>query len=133
MLLYYVYLHKGSTIFITYVVLHTDLLFYPRFFSQIPKYTVFIVQAYQTSPYVVPRGSIFLSKLCSSFAGSSDGEMNVQSACTLNTRYFNSELNFQGTDIISGEKEKILNFFLIFLILFQNNSGTDILNRQRLL
>jgi hypothetical protein len=36
---------------------------------------------------VVPRGGIFLSKWRSSFAGSSDGKMNVQSACSLNTRY----------------------------------------------
>jgi hypothetical protein len=48
---------------------------------------VFIVQAYQTSQYVVPRGGIFLCKWRSSFAGSSDGKMNVQSACALNTRY----------------------------------------------
>jgi hypothetical protein len=34
-------------------------------------YTVFIVQAYQTSQYVVPRGGIFLGKWHSSFAGSS--------------------------------------------------------------
>jgi hypothetical protein len=33
-------------------------------------YTVFIVQAYETSQYVVPRGGIFLGKWCSSFAGS---------------------------------------------------------------
>jgi hypothetical protein len=50
---------------------------------------VFNVQAYQTSQYVVPRGGIFLGKWRSSFAGSSDGKMNVQSACALNTRYFN--------------------------------------------
>jgi hypothetical protein len=47
-------------------------------------YTVFIVQAYQTSQYVMPRGGIFLGKWRSSFAGSSDGKMNVQSACALN-------------------------------------------------
>jgi hypothetical protein len=35
----------------------------------------------------VSRGGIFLGKWCSSFAGSSDGKMNVQSACALNTRY----------------------------------------------
>jgi hypothetical protein len=50
-------------------------------------YTVFIVQAYQTSQYVVPRGGIFLGKWRSSFAGSSEGKMNVQSACDLNTKY----------------------------------------------
>jgi hypothetical protein len=44
-------------------------------------------QAYQTSQYVVTRGGIFLGKWRSSFAGSSDGKMNVQSACALNTRY----------------------------------------------
>jgi hypothetical protein len=31
---------------------------------------MFIVQAYQTSQYVVPRGGIFLGKWRSSFAGS---------------------------------------------------------------
>jgi hypothetical protein len=50
-------------------------------------YTVFIVQAYQTSQYMVPRGGIFLGKWRSSFAGSSDGKMNIQSACALNTLY----------------------------------------------
>jgi hypothetical protein len=50
-------------------------------------YTVFIMQAYQTSQYVVPCGGIFLGKGRSSFAGSSDGKINVQSACALNTRY----------------------------------------------
>jgi hypothetical protein len=49
-------------------------------------YTVFIVQAYKTFLYVVPRGGIFLGKWGSSFAGSSVGKMNVQSACALNTR-----------------------------------------------
>jgi hypothetical protein len=48
---------------------------------------VFIPQAYQTSHYVVPRGGIFLGKWRSSFAGNSDGKMDVQSACALNTRY----------------------------------------------
>jgi hypothetical protein len=38
---------------------------------------VFIVQAYQTSQYAVPRGGIFLGKWRSSFAGGSDGKMNV--------------------------------------------------------
>jgi hypothetical protein len=46
---------------------------------------MFIVQAYQTSQYVVPRCGIFLDKWRSSFAGNSDGKMNVQSACALNT------------------------------------------------
>jgi hypothetical protein len=47
---------------------------------------VFIVQAYQTSQYVVPRGGIFLGKWRSSFAGTSDCEMNIQSPCAPNTR-----------------------------------------------
>jgi hypothetical protein len=50
-------------------------------------YTVFIVQAYQTSQYVVPCGDIFLGKWRSSFAGISDGKMNVQSVFALNIRY----------------------------------------------
>jgi hypothetical protein len=50
-------------------------------------YTVFIVQAYQIFQHVVPRCGIFLGKWRSSYAGSSDGKMNVQSACALNTRY----------------------------------------------
>jgi hypothetical protein len=40
--------------------------------------TVFIVQIYQTSQYVVPHGGIFLGKWHTSFAGSSDGKMNVK-------------------------------------------------------
>jgi hypothetical protein len=36
------------------------------------------VQAYQTSQYVVPRGGILLGKWRSSFAGTSDGKMNLQ-------------------------------------------------------
>jgi hypothetical protein len=54
---------------------------------------VFIVQAYQASQYVVPRGGIFLGKWRSSFAGNSDGKMNVKSACVLNIRY-NSILKY---------------------------------------
>jgi hypothetical protein len=50
-------------------------------------YTVFIVQVYQTSQYVVSRCGIFLGKWRSSFAGSSGGKMFVQSVCVLNTRY----------------------------------------------
>jgi hypothetical protein len=48
---------------------------------------MFIAQAYETSHCVVPRGGIFRGKRRSSFAGNSDGEINVQSACALNTRY----------------------------------------------
>jgi hypothetical protein len=49
-------------------------------------YTMFIVQAYQTSQYVLQRSGIFLGKWRSSFSGSFDGKMNVQSASALNTR-----------------------------------------------
>jgi hypothetical protein len=78
-----------------------------EFFSSI--YKLFIVQAYQTSQYMVPRGGIFLVQyttcsLCrltrllstwcragaffsASGAALSDGKMNVQSVCALNTRY----------------------------------------------
>jgi hypothetical protein len=42
-------------------------------------------QACQTSKYVVPRSGIFLSKWRSTFTGSSDSKMNVQSAHTMNT------------------------------------------------
>jgi hypothetical protein len=49
---------------------------------------VFIVEAYQTSQYVVPRGGIFVIKRRSFFAGNSEGKVNAQSACALNTRYF---------------------------------------------
>jgi hypothetical protein len=48
---------------------------------------LFIVQVDQTSQYAVPRGRIFLGKWRSSFAGSFDGKMNVQSAFALNTQY----------------------------------------------
>jgi hypothetical protein len=56
-------------------------------------YTVFIVQAYQTSQYAVTRGGIFLGKWRSSFAGTSHGKINVQSACALNTRYIGIKLS----------------------------------------
>jgi hypothetical protein len=48
---------------------------------------VFIVQAYQTSQYVVLRGGTFLGKWRSSLVGNSNGKMNVKSACALNSRY----------------------------------------------
>jgi hypothetical protein len=50
-------------------------------------YAVFIVQVYQTSQYVMPRGGIFLGRRRSTFAGNSDDKMNVQSAYTLNILY----------------------------------------------
>jgi hypothetical protein len=37
-------------------------------------------QAYQTSQYMTSRGGIFLGKWRISFAGSSDGKINVQAA-----------------------------------------------------
>jgi hypothetical protein len=43
--------------------------------------------AYQTSQYVVLHSGIFLGKWRSSFAGSSNSKINVQSACALNTQY----------------------------------------------
>jgi hypothetical protein len=36
---------------------------------------------------VVPRGVIFVDKWRNTFAGNSDGNMNVQSACALNFAY----------------------------------------------
>jgi hypothetical protein len=39
-----------------------------------------LLQAYQTSQYVVPCSGVFLSKWRSTFTGNSDGKMNVQSA-----------------------------------------------------
>jgi hypothetical protein len=47
---------------------------------------MFLLQAYQTSQYVVPRDGIFLGKWRSFFVRISDGKLNVQSACSLNTR-----------------------------------------------
>jgi hypothetical protein len=44
-------------------------------------------QAYQNFQYMAPTGGIFRGKWHSSFAGSSDGKMNVQSTCALNNRY----------------------------------------------
>jgi hypothetical protein len=44
-------------------------------------------QAYDTSQYVMPRGGIFLDMWRSTFEGSSNGKMNVQSACAQNTLY----------------------------------------------
>jgi hypothetical protein len=44
-------------------------------------------QAYRTSQHVMPIDGIFLGKWCSIFAGSSDGKMNIQSACALNILY----------------------------------------------
>jgi hypothetical protein len=46
-----------------------------------------LLGGYQISQYVVPHSGIFLGKCRSVFAGNSDGKMNVQSACALNTRY----------------------------------------------
>jgi hypothetical protein len=46
------------------------------------------LQAYQTSQYVVPRGDIILGKWRRTFAGSSNGKMNAQSACALNILYY---------------------------------------------
>jgi hypothetical protein len=48
---------------------------------------MFTVHAYQTSQYVESRSGIFLGKWRSYIARNSDGKMNVQSACDLNTWY----------------------------------------------
>jgi hypothetical protein len=42
-------------------------------------------QTYRTSQYVMLHGRIFLGKWRSSFAGSSNGKMNVQSTCAVST------------------------------------------------
>jgi hypothetical protein len=63
---------------------------------------VFIVQAYLISQYVVLRSGIFLSKWRSSFAGSSDCKMNVQSACALNTQYVTQLPSKGGTSQITA-------------------------------
>jgi hypothetical protein len=77
-------------------------------------YRVFIVQAYQTSQYVVPRGGVSLSKWRSSFAGNSDGKMNVQSACALNTRYNNIGLMNGRTSIGDAVQIKRYEQYRIF-------------------
>jgi hypothetical protein len=53
---------------------------------------MFIVQGCQSSQCMGPRGGIFLLKWCSSFAGNSDGKMNVQSAYALNIRYMKGDV-----------------------------------------
>jgi hypothetical protein len=49
---------------------------------------------------MVPRGGIFLGKWRSTFAGSSDGKMNVQSACALNTLYLKRDIGWDDMDRI---------------------------------
>jgi hypothetical protein len=69
-------------------------ILYPFLFSPMRElYSVFVVQACQTSQYVMPCGGIFLGKWRRSFVGSSNGKMNVQSACALNTQYYNNQMN----------------------------------------
>jgi hypothetical protein len=46
-------------------------------------------QAYQASQCVVLRGGIFLGMWFSAFAGSYDGKINIQLACSLNILYNN--------------------------------------------
>jgi hypothetical protein len=86
---------------------------------------VFIVQAYQTSQYVVPGGGIFLGKWRSSLAGSSDGKMNVQLACALNTRY-NKGITW-GTKINALLKSKSLKLSSKCKILNSRNCGSLLL------
>jgi hypothetical protein len=61
--------------------------------------TVFIAHAYQTAQYVVPRGGVFLGKWLNSFAGNSEGKINVQSACALNTRCNTHFATDEGRDL----------------------------------
>jgi hypothetical protein len=85
-------------------------------------YQVFIAQAYLTSQYVVPCGGIFLGKWRSSFAGSSDGKMNVQSACALNTRY----ITYYNVMIISNTPDSyIVNVLLKLVPFFVNISELE--------
>jgi hypothetical protein len=59
-------------------------------------------KAYQTSQYVVPRGGIFLGKWRSTFAGSPDGKLNVQSVSAVNTLYYSGRLSWIIEDKKSG-------------------------------
>jgi hypothetical protein len=63
---------------------------------------VFIVQASLISQYVVPLGGIFVGKWRSSFAGSSDCKMDVQSACARNTQYVTQLPAMGGTSQITA-------------------------------
>jgi hypothetical protein len=56
------------------------------------------LQACQTSQYVMPRGDIVLGKWRSTFAGSYDVKMNVQSACALNINQNRTCVNFTQID-----------------------------------
>jgi hypothetical protein len=76
-ILYWVFRAQADWIFILQSELPTKEML------QLPKKMP--PQAYQTSQYLVPRRGIFLGKWRSTFAGSSDGKTNAQSACALNT------------------------------------------------
>jgi hypothetical protein len=73
-------------------------------------YRMLTAQAYQSSQYVAPRGGISIGKWRSSFAGNSDVKMNVQSACSMNTRYMAKEMwedrGRDGKSHICEEKEE---------------------------
>jgi hypothetical protein len=87
-------------------------------------YTVFTVQAYQTSQYVLPCGGIFLGKWRSSFAGSSGSKMNVQSACPLNTRYIIADVKFLSHLILlRGNVSDRLNSWYVFWRLLHNETN----------
>jgi hypothetical protein len=76
---------------------------------QIKLYIIFIVQVYQISQYVVPRGGIFFGKWRSSFAGNSDGKINVQSACALNKQALqHKSRNAQTKEDLGNDELKIL-------------------------
>jgi hypothetical protein len=76
---------------------------------------------------MVPCGSILLGKWCSTFTGSSDSKMNVQSACALNTLYLLPLLYVH--HYIQCLMD-IVNFLLLILLhLFCLGSGTACLQQ----
>jgi hypothetical protein len=85
-------------------------------------------QAYQTSQYVVPRGGIFLGKWRSSLAGSSDGKMNVHSACALNILY---NALVKNNKIFHNVVVQKLSFLLPIWEITGSNIGPDIVSRDR--
>jgi hypothetical protein len=100
----------------------TQIFFYPNKANK----TVFLVQAYQTSQYAVPRGAIFpvqytrcslfrliilLSTWCRAaaffsasgaalFAGSSYGKINAQPALALNIRFNAREYTYKEISVL---------------------------------
>jgi hypothetical protein len=62
---------------------------------------MFLVQAYQISPYAVPRGGIFLGKWRSSFAGNSDGKLQARPTNTSLNRAYENGLGVDSTTTTS--------------------------------